>query len=68
MINELDALENKVAKVVSLCRELRAENDLLRQQFAAAASEKKALAVRLETARDRIEQLVQRLPENKVKV
>jgi cell division protein ZapB len=68
MINEFDALENKVAKVVSLCRELRAENDLLRQQFAAAASERKALAARLETARDRIEQLVQRLPEIKVKV
>jgi uncharacterized protein (TIGR02449 family) len=68
MVNELDALADKVAKVVSLCRELYAENNLLRQQLSAAASERKVLAGRMEMAHDRIEQLVQRLPEGKTKV
>jgi cell division protein ZapB len=65
MVNELGALESKVIQVVSLCRELRAENKLLRQQLAAAAAEKKMLASRMETARSRIEQLARQLPENK---
>jgi cell division protein ZapB len=68
MLNELDALENKVTQVVSLCCELRAENNLLRRQLAAADAERKTLAGRAETARKRIEQLVQRLPEGKTKV
>jgi cell division protein ZapB len=68
MLNELDVLENKVAKVVSLCRELRAENELLRRQIAAAAAERETLTGRMETARNRIEQLVQRLPEGETKV
>jgi cell division protein ZapB len=65
MVNELGALESKVIQVVSLCRELRAENQLLKQQLAAAAAEKKMLASRMETVRSRIEQLAQQLPENK---
>jgi cell division protein ZapB len=65
MVNELGALESKVIQVVSLCRELRAENRLLRQQLAVAAAEKKMLASRMETARSRIEQLARQLPENK---
>ena len=63
MLNELDMLENKVAQVVSLCRALRSENNLLRQQLAAAESEKIRLAERMEKARERVEQLAQRLPE-----
>ena len=63
MLNELDMLENKVAQVVSLCRALRSENNLLRQQLAAAESEKIRLAERMEKARQRVEQLAQRLPE-----
>ena len=65
MVNELNALESKIAQVASLCRTLRAENTLLRQQLAAAEAEKNGLAERMETARSRIEQLVQQLPEAK---
>lgn len=68
MINELDALEDKVIQVVSLCRELRAENSLLRRQLAAADAERKMLAGRAEMACGRIEQLAQRLPEGKTEV
>ena len=63
MLNELDVLENKVAQVVSLCRALRSENNLLRQQLASAESEKIRLTERMEKARERVEQLAQRLPE-----
>ncbi len=63
MLNELDILENKVAQVVSLCRALRSENNLLRQQLASAESEKIRLTERMEKARERVEQLAQRLPE-----
>ena len=63
MLNDLDMLENKVAQVVSLCRALRSENNLLRQQLASAESEKIRLTERMEKARERVEQLAQRLPE-----
>ena len=63
MLNELDMLENKVAQVVSLCRALRSENNLLRQQLASAESEKIRLTERMDKARERVEQLAQRLPE-----
>ena len=63
MLNELDILENTVAQVVSLCRALRSENNLLRQQLASAESEKIRLTERMEKARERVEQLAQRLPE-----
>ncbi len=65
MVNELNALESKIVQVASLCRTLRAENTLLRQQLAAAEAEKNGLTERMETARSRIEQLVQQLPEAK---
>jgi cell division protein ZapB len=61
--NELNALEGKITQVTSLCRALQSENNLLRQQLAAAEAEKNGLADRVETARKRIERLVQQLPE-----
>jgi cell division protein ZapB len=65
MVNKLDALENKITQVASLCRILRAENDSLRQRLVAAEAEKHGLAERMEVARGRIEQLVRQLPEAK---
>ncbi len=63
MLNEFNALESKIAQTVALCRSLREENTQLRQQLAAAEAEKKRLADRMDTARERLEQLAQRLPE-----
>ncbi len=65
MMNELDALENKVAQVIALCRDLRVENDELRQQLSGVEKERGEMIARMETARDRIEQLALRLPEDK---
>lgn len=66
MVNELNALESKIAQAASLCRALRAENNQLRQQLAAAEAEKKGLEERMAAARGRIEQLALQLPEPKV--
>lgn len=65
MVNELNALESKIAQVASLCRSLRTENNQLRQQLASSEAEKKALEDRIDTARHRLEQLAQQLPEAK---
>jgi cell division protein ZapB len=68
MVNELNALESKIAEVVSLCNALRAENVQLKQQLAAAENDKINLAERMELARGRLEQLVLQLPETKARV
>jgi cell division protein ZapB len=63
MVNELNALESKIAQVASLCRTLRAENAQLRQQLASAENDRKGLVERMESARSRLEQLALQLPE-----
>jgi cell division protein ZapB len=63
MLDEFNALEGKIVQVISLCRALRAENDLLRQRLATAEAEKHGLAERVEMARYRVEQLVRQLPD-----
>lgn len=65
MVNELNALESKIAQVAALCRSLRTENDELRQKLSATESDKANLAQRMGEARERIEQLVGQLPEAK---
>lgn len=64
MLNELDALESKIARVVALCRELRSENDGLRERLASAETDRQHLAERMAAACARIEQLAQQLPES----
>lgn len=63
MLNELDALENKIAQVVALCHHLRAENDGLREKLAVAEATRQGLVERMRTASERLEQLAQQLPE-----
>lgn len=63
MEGEFASLEAKVAQCISLCERLRAENKELRQQLAAARNEARRLADRIESARARLEQIVDRLPD-----
>ena len=63
MVNELNALESKIAEVASLCRALRAENAQLRQQLVTLEGDRDGLAQRIESARGRLEQLAGQLPE-----
>jgi cell division protein ZapB len=59
---EFNSLEEKVAQFVSLCERLRAENNDLRQQLAAARSDAKRLHEKIHSATARLEGLLARLP------
>jgi len=59
---EFNSLEEKVAQFVSLCERLRAENNDLKKQLAAARSDAKRLHEKIDTATARIEGLLARLP------
>lgn len=65
MVNELNALESKIAQVAGLCRSLRNENRELQLRLTALESEKRQLAERMSDARERLESLVGQLPEAK---
>ncbi|MCP5267671.1 MAG: hypothetical protein H6943_01390 [Zoogloeaceae bacterium] len=65
MVNELNALESKIAQVGGLCRALRNENRELQQRLATLEAEKKQLVERMDSARSRLENLVGQIPEAK---
>ena len=63
METELKSLEQKLNQFVELCQRLRTDNQQLRQQLASALSENKELSEKIGTASDRLESLLQLLPE-----
>jgi cell division protein ZapB len=63
MVNELNALESKIAQVAGLCRALRNENRDLQQRLTALEAEKRQLVDRMNDARTKLESLVGQLPE-----
>jgi cell division protein ZapB len=63
MNTELDALEAKIEQVVALVHQLRAENEVLKNQIAAAESERLQLRQTMTVARERLEGLMEKLPE-----
>ena len=64
MISEIEALEGKVEQVVGLVEQLRAENEVLKNQIAAAEAERLRLRQTMAAARERLEGLVDHLPED----
>lgn len=60
---ELKALEDKVSQLVDLCQRLRAENLQLRQEVAGVQSENRALTEKIGTAKERLEHLLEQIPE-----
>ena len=68
MVKELNALDSKIVQVVSLCRTLREENARLKQQLASAEVVRSGLAERMESARSRLEQLAEKLPDAKAAI
>jgi uncharacterized protein (TIGR02449 family) len=64
MNSELEALENKVEQVVALVQQLRAENEVLKNQMAAAEVERLHLRQTMTAARERLEGLMDKLPED----
>ena len=59
---EFNSLEAKVAQFVSLCERLRAENQELRRELAAARNDAKRLHDKIDGAKERLEGLLSRLP------
>jgi cell division protein ZapB len=64
MNSELEALEGKVEQVVALVQQLRAENEVLKNQMATAEVERLHLRQTMAAARERLEGLVDKLPED----
>lgn len=60
---ELRSLEEKIIQFVELCQRLRAENHDLRQQLATALNESKRLEEKINSAKTRLENLLNQLPE-----
>ncbi len=61
---DLAALERKLATLVTHTRALRAANETLRRDLAAAYDRNRALSARVSAATERIEALLARLPES----
>ena len=61
---ELDALESKLAQLVQLSQRLRVENHQLRQELATALSKGRQMNDKMDTARLRLERLLEQLPED----
>ena len=64
MNSELEALEAKIEQVVALVHQLRAENEVLKNQMAAAEAERLHLRQTMTAARERLEGLVGQVPED----
>ena len=61
---ELKSLEDKLAQIVKLCRQLREENHQLRQEVATALNANRQLEDKIGGATRRLEALLQQIPED----
>ena len=59
---ELKALETKISQFVEICARLRADNQQLRQQLAAALNQSKRLEEKIANAASRLETLLAQIP------
>jgi cell division protein ZapB len=60
---DLKALEHKLTQFVELCQQLRVDNQQLRQQLASAMNDNKQLTEKIGTATNRLESLLNQIPE-----
>ena len=60
---ELEALETKIEQAIALIHQLRAENEVLRNQMVAAEAERLHLRQTMTAARERLEGLMDKIPE-----
>lgn len=61
---ELKSLEDKLSQLVDFCQRLRDENHELRQQLATEQNQSKQLHEKLNGAKVRLENLLNRIPES----
>jgi uncharacterized protein (TIGR02449 family) len=64
MESELRGLEERVEMMTALVRQLRSENAELRQAVLAAQAESRMLREKVEAATQRVQRLIERLPED----
>ena len=64
MDSELVGLEQKVATLLADYHRLRAENESLKRELARAQERQRALAGRMAAATERLDSLLQQLPES----
>lgn len=64
MDSELVALEQKLATLLADYHRLRAENESLKRELARAKEQQGALAARMAAATERLDSLLQQLPES----
>lgn len=63
MSGDLALLEKKIEQFLAFCEGLRAENRALRDRVAKLEEERQALLNKIDTARGRLEALMDRMPE-----
>jgi cell division protein ZapB len=61
---ELTVLDDKISQLIQLTQKLRKDNTQLRQSLAAAQSENKRLAEKVNSAKTRLENLLAQIPES----
>jgi hypothetical protein len=61
--NDLSVLEQKLTTLIAHTRALRAANESLRKELAAAHERQRQLAARMEQATARVDALLARIPE-----
>lgn len=64
MKNDLDNLEQKLAQLLQVTRQLRGENRQLQQALASALDDKRLSQEKIEKASARLEELLARIPES----
>lgn len=62
MDHPLGGLEQKVEQIIALCATLRAENHRLRDRVGELEGQNRAFAERMTAARERLENLMDKLP------
>ena len=61
---DLRSLEQKLSRFVELCQRLRVDNQQLRQQLDSAMNDNKQLSEKIGTATNRLENLLNQIPED----
>jgi cell division protein ZapB len=64
METELKSLEQKLSQFVELCQRLRVDNQQLRQELASVLDSNKHLSEKISTATNRLESLLNQIPDD----